>query len=58
MNTDTHAPNVHLESNNQELGTSEPPPPILGSWNRVYSFVLGELLVLILLFYAFSKFFQ
>ncbi len=29
-------------------------PPILGSWKRLYSLVLGELLLCILLFRLFS----
>jgi len=37
---------------------SEPPtddiPPLLGSWTKVYALVLGELLLLILLFRLFS----
>jgi hypothetical protein len=34
---------------------SEGPPPILGSWKRVYVLVLGELLLCILLFHFFSR---
>jgi hypothetical protein len=37
---------------------NEPPtndlPPLLGSWTKVYALVLGELLLLILLFSLFS----
>jgi hypothetical protein len=33
-------------------------PPLFRSWNRLYGFVLGELVLLIVLFYAFSKLFQ
>ncbi len=33
-------------------------PPMLKSWARLYSFVLGELLLLIILFYMFSRFYQ
>jgi hypothetical protein len=33
-------------------------PPILKSWARLYSFVLGELVLLIVLFYMFSRFYQ
>lgn len=32
--------------------------PFIKSWNTFYALVLGELVVLILLFYAFSKAFQ
>jgi hypothetical protein len=30
-------------------------PPFLGSWNKIYLFVFGELVILILLFYLFTK---
>jgi len=36
----------------------EDKPPFLGSWNKIYLFVLGELVVLILLFYLFAKAFS
>ncbi len=34
------------------------PPPFLGAWPRVYAVVLGYLAALILLFYAFTRFFS
>ena len=34
------------------------PPPVLGTWLRVYAFVVGYLVVLIFLFYAFTKRFE
>ena len=34
------------------------PPPVLGSWNRIYALVLGELLLCILLFRLFAKVFS
>jgi len=33
-------------------------PPFLGSWNKIYLFVFGELVILILLFYLFTKAFS
>ncbi len=36
----------------------EDKPPLLGSWNKIYLFVFGELLILILLFYLFTKAFS
>jgi len=33
-------------------------PPILGTWNRLYAFVLGFLLVEILLFWWFTEHFS
>ena len=35
--------------------TPDEPPPFLGSWRNVYLFVLGELVVLIALFYALGR---
>jgi len=34
------------------------PPPFLGTWPRVYAAVLIYLAVLIVLFYAFTRFFS
>lgn len=42
----------HLQTHNSDS------PPILKSWERLYLFVLGELALLIISFYAFSKFFR
>jgi hypothetical protein len=39
-------------------GVPEEPPPILGSWPRLYALVLGVLVVLILLFGAFTRAFS
>ena len=36
----------------------EDKPPFLGTWNKIYLFVLGELVVLIFLFYFFAKVFS
>lgn len=36
----------------------EDKPPFLGSWNKIYLFVLGELVILILFFYLFAKAFS
>lgn len=35
----------------------EEPPPILGTWSRLYTFVVVYLLALILLFYLFERIF-
>jgi len=32
--------------------------PIFGSWNKIYSFVFSELILLIILFYIFTKVFE
>lgn len=36
----------------------EEPPPFGKTWNRLYAIVLGELVLLILLFYWFRKTFE
>ena len=36
----------------------EEPPPLLGTWGRVYAFVIGYLALLILAFYFFSRAFS
>jgi hypothetical protein len=33
----------------------EEPPPILGTWGRVYAVVIGWIVLLIFLFYRFTK---
>lgn len=38
--------------------TEESPPPILGSWNKLYAFVFFTLAVLVFLFYLFTKAFE
>ena len=34
---------------------NEDPPPILGTWRRLYAVVIGWLLVLIAAFYLFAR---
>lgn len=34
------------------------PPPIGGTWNRLYLIVLGELALLVVLFYWFTKVYE
>jgi hypothetical protein len=31
------------------------PPPLLGSWSKLYGLVLGELVLLVLVFYALTR---
>ncbi len=35
--------------------TNEEPPPILGSWRRLYAAVLGWLALLIVMFHLFAR---
>ena len=41
-----------------EDNRSEEPPPILGSWSRLYAAVLLHLAVLVALFWLFAKAFR
>lgn len=46
------------QQNNQNENKSEfEKPPIFGTWKTFYSIVLGELLLLIVLFYLFGEYF-
>lgn len=49
-----------MNDNLEPKGTNEQtePPPILGSWKNMYAFVIGQLIVLIVLFYLFTKYFS
>lgn len=33
-------------------------PPVVKSWSRIYGMVLGELVLLIILFYMFSQYYR
>jgi hypothetical protein len=43
-----------MNSNNEE----EEKSPILGSWGNVYSLVIGVLVVIIVLLYSFTAYYQ
>ena len=44
---------------NEELNrTVEEKPPILSSWKKIYTIVFGNLVLLIILFYLFTKYFS
>jgi len=47
-------------NNKKELDktTEDSPPPIIGSWNKIYGFVFFTLITLIFLFYLFTKAFE
>jgi len=47
-----------LEELKQENSHTDDTPPVLGSWGKIYSFVLIVLIALIILFYYFSKVFE
>ena len=42
----------------EERADEEGPPPFGGSWARLYALVLGNLVLLIVLFYVFTKAFR
>ena len=44
------------EDNN--VVNEEPPPPFLKTWNKLYALVFANLIVLIILFYLFTKVFE
>jgi hypothetical protein len=50
--------NRDLTHQNTAEETSPDRPPFAGSWRRLYALVLGELVLLILLFYLFRKAFE
>jgi hypothetical protein len=41
-----------------DIKDQEEKPPIFGSWNKIYAIVLGNLVLLIILFYLFTKYFS
>ena len=43
---------------NESKLTEDEKPPIFGSWNRLYTFVLITFAVLVFLFYLFTKAFE
>jgi hypothetical protein len=43
---------MEVEKNKTEMNET---PPFGQSWNKLYAIVLGELLILILFFYFFTK---
>jgi len=42
-------------SPNQPIPSTDDEPPVLGSWRNIYTFVLALHVVLIILFYLFSR---
>jgi len=45
-----------MEDNSSKIADDK--PPFLGSWNKIYWIVFGELIILIALFYLFTKAFS
>jgi len=50
---------LDLVTSNQDQATElSDPPPFLKSWGQIYTIVVGELALLVLLFYLFSRAFR
>lgn len=45
-----------MDDNSKNMNDDK--PPFLGSWNKIYALVLGELITLIAIFYFFTKVFS
>jgi hypothetical protein len=45
------------DETNRPTTREEPPPPFGGSWRRLYTAVLINLAVLVVLFYLFTRYF-
>jgi len=43
---------------NKQSASEDTPPPILGTWKRVYYFVMATFGLFVLLFYLFTKAFE
>ncbi|MEO8602682.1 MAG: hypothetical protein ABI629_08905 [bacterium] len=43
------------EQRQQPAVAPDPPPPMLGSWRNLYLLVIGELALLVALFYALTR---
>lgn len=56
--TALHLPQIEKPNHTMSSELSEEPPPILGTWRRMYLLVLGVLLAVIVLFAALSKVFS
>jgi len=44
--------------NSEDKSTLDKKPPFFKSWKQIYLFVLGNLIILIILFYWFTKSFS
>lgn len=64
MSSNHESQNSKLETRNLNLKTQNPklesdaPPPFFRSWRNLYVMVLGELVLVIVLFYLFMKAFR
>jgi hypothetical protein len=46
------------KENEIKINSEDSSPPIFGSWNKLYGFVLFSLAALVFLFYIFTKAFE
>ena len=42
-------------SSREHLTQPEEPPPVLGTWRRLYALVIGWLFLLVVVFYLFAR---
>lgn len=47
-----------MTEKNKDIIVQESKPPIFSSWNKLYAFVFGELVLLVVIFYLFTKAFE
>lgn len=45
-------------NNPPDQNLNDPPPPILGGWKKLYAFVFMNLVILVILFYIFTRVFE
>lgn len=50
--------NNEIKDEINKLNNLDDNPPLLGSWNKLYSVVFISLVIMILLFYLFTKVFE
>jgi hypothetical protein len=52
---DLREPDQRRQGDSEVSHQTEEPPPILGTWPRIYAVVIGWIVILISLFYWFTK---
>jgi hypothetical protein len=49
---------MNLNQNEKDIRDADEKPPILKTWNNIYSLVFLNLVILIIFFYIFTKVFE
>ncbi len=47
-----------MNDSSQKINSDNNPPPVMKTWKRLYSFVFINLVLLVLIFYLFTKAFE